>query len=176
MKLFITGCAKTGTTLVRRLFNAFNLKVYNFDEIGIEQFYKSNYNVGKRVGGTIFSNDISENVIKHQLNYIKKYDIKIINCLRDRSDVLKSSNNYVPEKRFNACIDQAQKYSDYIDYTINYKDLINNPNQIQTQISDYYNLEIIHNWSDYPKFIDINQENPHTKLGNYKLRKLGENY
>ena len=37
-KIYITGCAKTGTTLLRRLFNAFDLKVYNKDEIKLINF------------------------------------------------------------------------------------------------------------------------------------------
>ena len=42
-KIFITGCAKTGTTLVRRLFNAFSLNVYNHKEISLSDFIKSDF-------------------------------------------------------------------------------------------------------------------------------------
>ena len=49
-KIYITGCAKTGTTLVRRLFNAFEgLKVCNHKELKPSDFANSSYNVGKRL-------------------------------------------------------------------------------------------------------------------------------
>ena len=66
-KIYITGCAKTGTTLLRRLFNAFDLKVYNKDEIELVNFLNSDFDVGKRTFNTMFSNVLNEEEIKRQL-------------------------------------------------------------------------------------------------------------
>jgi len=73
-KFYITGCAKTGTTLLRRLFNAFDLNVYNKTEIHLSQFIsESKYDVGKRTEGSIFSDVINQTMIdKNQIKIIEK--------------------------------------------------------------------------------------------------------
>ena len=56
MKIYIVGCARTGTTLLRRLFNAFaDLKIASY-EMTFDFFMKSKYNIGKRSGSELFSN------------------------------------------------------------------------------------------------------------------------
>jgi len=169
-KIYITGCAKTGTTLIRRLFNAFDLKVYNKDEIDIYNFVKSSYNVGKRTSLTLFSNDINEKEILKQLNIIK--NLNIINITRNKEDVLKSDNNYVSEKRYDVCMKHAEKYKEYIDFTISYDELIIDPNKIQEKIINKFNIKKLYNFNEYPSFIDINQENKHTHKSIYRLRKI----
>jgi Fe2+ transport system protein B len=173
-KIYITGCAKTGTTLVRRLFNAFNLKVYNKGEISLHHFIEVDYNVGKRTVSEIFSNVISYKSIQKSLKTIKENDISIINVVRRKEDVLKSSNHYVKEVRYDASMEQAETYKDYITYTVIYEDLIENPNKIQDEIANKLNLEILHKWSDYPSFINVNEEK--FKNNNYTLRPIGEKY
>jgi len=101
-KIYITGCAKSGTTLVRRLFNAFkDLKVYNYGEIIPIDFIKSNYDVGKRFS-SIFSGKVNDSLVQQQLSMFK--DITIIDVLRNKEDVLKSDNGYVSENRYNTCL------------------------------------------------------------------------
>jgi len=175
-KILITGCAKTGTTLVRRLFNAFDLKVFNKEEISLDGLINSDYIVGKRTYLTIFSNLLPEEEINRQLNLIKDNNIKIVNIVRDKESTLKSTNGWVKEDRYDECMRQATEFSQYIDYTINYSDLISNPNSIQESLSKVLNLKIIHKWSDFPDWFD-NRDEP--KGGNwnhkgYKLRKIGE--
>ena len=175
-KIFITGCAKTGTTLVRRLFNAFDLKVFNKEEISLEGLINSDYNVGKRTYLTIFSNLLPEEEINRQLNLIKDNDIKIVNIVRDKESTLKSTNGWVKEDRYDECIRQATELSQYIDYTINYSDLISNPDVIQESLSKAFNLKIIHKWSDFPDWFDDVDEPKGGNWGTkeYALRKIGE--
>ncbi len=169
-KIYITGCAKTGTTLVRRLFNAFDLKVYNKNEMYIYNFINSNYDVSKRISSTIFSDDIDKKEILKQINTIKK--LNIVNVVRNKEDVLKSDNNYVSEKRYDICMQHADKYKKYIDFTINYDELIANPNKIQEKIIDKFNIKKLYNFNEYPNFINIKEENNNILNGIYKLRKI----
>lgn len=170
-KIYITGCAKSGTTLVRRLFNAFEgLKVYNYGEITPEDFIQSNHNVGKRFS-SLFSGNIPHSKISNQLKIFKK--IIVIDVLRNKEDVLKSDNGYVTPSRYNACLLQRKEYGDLINYTIIYEKLLKNPDLIQNEISKLLDLKIKHKWSDYPKFIDISKENHQTHGGIYKLRPIG---
>lgn len=171
-KIYITGCAKSGTTLVRRLFNAFELEVYNFSEIPLKKFLDSDFNVGKRTFNTIFSNSISSSQIQNQLELIK--NINIINVVRNKEDVLKSDGGWVKESRYNNCLNQAKKYSSYIDYTIEYENLILHPNKIQKEIADKLNLKILYKWDEYPSFVNLEEENKVTHKGIYKLRPIGE--
>jgi len=170
-KIFITGCAKTGTTLVRRLFNAFNLSVYNHDEMDIDGFLASDYEVAKRSVGTLFSNSLDPKEEKRQADILAT--ITVINVTRDKESVLASDNRYVSENRYKASLDQANRYSNIIDYTITYERLMEEPDVVQKEIADQLGLEILYPWSDYPNFIDIAEESKHTHKGIYKPRPIG---
>jgi hypothetical protein len=174
-KIFITGCAKTGTTLVRRLFNAFDLKVYNKSEIALGDFIKSEYEVGKRTVTDVFSNILTPEKISRQLNIIEQNNIKVINVTRNKVDTLKSSNGYVKKSRYEACMSQASTYSRYIAYSLDYSDLISSPDIIQEDLAQILDLKIFHKWSDFPDWFDDSEE---PKVGNwntkeYCIRKVG---
>tara|TARA_R100001443_G_scaffold109780_1_gene121318 strand:+ start:11235 stop:11765 length:531 start_codon:yes stop_codon:yes gene_type:complete len=170
-KIYITGCAKSGTTLVRRLFNAFEgLNVYNYQEITPKDFINSEYDVGKRFQ-SLFSGELPNPLITQQLEMFK--EIIIIDVLRNREDVLKSDNGYVSGNRYDTCLSHRKKYGSLIDYTIIYEDLLKTPDQIQQTISKLFELNIKHKWSEYPKFVNISQEKPQTQGGIYKLRPIG---
>lgn len=169
-KIYITGCAKTGTTLVRRLFNAFDLKVYNKDEMSIQDFLKSDYDVAKRTADTLFSNIIPDE--KDQAS--KMMELVIINCTRNKEDTLKSDNNWVTPERYEACERQQETYRAIIDYNIEYERLMKEPDQIQKEIAKLLKLTIKHKWSDYPNFINLKEERPHTHGGRYVLRPIGK--
>lgn len=158
-KIYITGCAKTGTTLVRRLFNAFDLKVYNKDEMDIGSFLKSDYDVAKRTANTLFSGECNE---KEQAS--KMMGLVIINCTRNKEATLKSDNNWVTPERYELCERQAEQYRGLVEYTVEYERLMKEPNKIQKEIAKLLKLKIKHKWSDYPNFIDIKEEKPHTLM------------
>jgi len=169
MKFYITGCAKTGTTLLRRLFTAFDLKVYNYDEITLDDFLASDFQVGKRTAGTLFSN-----IIPNEEEQVEKMKgIYIINCTRNKEDTLKSDNNWVSPERYDKCLEQAEKYKDLISFHVKYEDLIKNPNKIQDELAQKFNLTIKHKFTDYPDFIDLSQEREYTHGGRYTLRRIG---
>ena len=89
-KIFITGCAKSGTTLLLRLFNAFdNLKVYNYNELSLYSFINrcKDYNVAKRNYRSIFSNTLSQARIQKSIELITDNNITVINKV--------NYNNYI---------------------------------------------------------------------------------
>ena len=104
MKIFITGCAKSGTTLVRRLFNAYDLNVA-VEEMNVLDFYLSDYDVAKRDATSILSNVFTDKNYAEAL-FIASNDIKIVNVNRFEDDVLASSEGYVSKVRYNGCMAQ----------------------------------------------------------------------
>lgn len=177
-KIFITGCAKSGTTLVRRLFNAFDIKVYNFDEICLMDFVNSEFEVGKRTINTIFSVNTYEYHINLQANEIVEHNVEIVNVIRNKEDVLKSDNGYVSEVRYDACMEQAERFKHLIKYTIHFEDILKNPDTIQEEIAEIFGLKIKNKWSEFPNFYDISQENENNMKNNknYQLRPIGAKY
>lgn len=170
-KIYIVGCAKTGTTLILRLFHAFKVKA-GFGEISLKDFIKSDLEVAKRTHDQIMSNILNPEKINEAVELILKNNIKLIYVRRGRKETLKSSNNYVTEKRYDACLNQFNNYRDLVNYIIDYEKLLKNPDKIQKEIADLFKLEIVHKWSEYPKFItwNVDQQN------GLKLRKIGESY
>ena len=135
-KIYITGCAKSGTTLVRRLFNAFEeLNVYNKKEITPADFINSEYDVGKRSYISLFSGKMNKQSIQQHTKIYQ--NLIVIDVLRNKKDVLKSDNGYVTADRYDACIEQRKQYGTLIHYTIIYEKLIENPNQIQKKYLSY---------------------------------------
>ena len=167
MKIFITGCAKSGTTLVRRLFNAYDLKVAT-EEMDLLDFYLSDYDVAKRTHDSILSN------IKYAIAdayFILCKDIKIINVTRNPKDTMRSG--YVSGERWDACSKQREQFKKLITYQIHFEGLMGLPDLIQKDIAEILDLTIIHKWSDYPKFIDESKEDT---TGSYSLRPIGADY
>jgi len=179
-KFFIVGCAKTGTTLVRRLFNSFeNINICNVKEISLDNFIKSEYNVGKRTSNSIFSNVMSDENINNEILKIKNNNITIVYVERNKKDTLLSSNGYVPKERYEACVEQANKYSNIISCIINYDLLVEDPDREQERVSKILNLNIKYKWSEYPDFIneeeEANIDNPLYKLRPISSKNKGNN-
>jgi hypothetical protein len=155
MKIFITGCAKTGTTLVRRLMNAFDgLKVYNDSEELISFLVEKDYNVVKRHARSILSGkdpvirweNKSVPPIKDILQYIKQNNVKIIFCNRNKEDVILSFLKISEQaarngaKRYDYVKNIKDELSSIIDFEIRYESLINNPDEIQNNLAEKFNL------------------------------------
>lgn len=159
MKIFITGCARSGSTLLARMMNAF-IGVYVMkEEVSLEAFlgYRNPYPVlvGKRSEWTIFS-QVESNEIRKQLQLLATNNIYIINIVRDGRAVVKSFHKawgvYNPFIWMDA-INQSKKYSDYIDLQIKYEDLIADPENIQAQISEKFNLKAGVSFLQYPEYV-----------------------
>lgn len=172
MKIYITGCAKTGTTLVRRLFQAFDLTVNPIEQSLIE-FVNSDWDVAKRTVDSILSNEFTSDNL-HELDILDLCDVKIINVVRNKRDTLSSSNGYVSVGRYTQSLLQAGIFRDIIDYTIHFERLMEMPDEVQSEIAELLGLTIKHKWSEYPKFVDL--EGERFTEGQYGLRPIGGNY
>jgi hypothetical protein len=172
-KIYIVGCAKTGTTLMRRLFNAFDdLYVCNDKEISLRTFIDSEYNVGKRTFHDLFSNCISSKEEKEAIIDMVLNDISIVLMKRNKEDILKSSNGYVSEDRYNCVQEQIKRWKKFIDCVVEYETLISNPDEVQKYLANSLDLKIKHKFSEYPSFMKDDK----VPGENYKLRPIGEGY
>lgn len=162
-KIFITGCAKSGTTLLLRMCYAFeNTEVLYkptpdghelpFDEF-INHSSNSQFVIGKRHPPAILSNKLNDDISK-QCDIIKSQDIGIINVVRDGRDVVLSDGNYVKPERWIDTIKQRELYKDIIDIEIKYEELIQRPDQIQAELEGRYGLVSKHKFSEYPEYVE----------------------
>ena len=174
-RIYITGCAKTGTTLVRRLFNAFNLNVCNYNEMAVPAFISSDYDVAKRTSDSVFSNVLPDAEIRRQLGALDDAGVSIVNVVRGRAATLASDNHYVDQARYDSCMKQAREYADHVSFTIAFEDILSDADAVQCALADRHGLERKHRWSEYPDFVEIAQESPHTHTGLYQLRPIGAN-
>jgi hypothetical protein len=187
-KIYITGCAKTGTTLIRRLFNAFDLKVYNAGEVHLQKFVThkchSDHVVGKRAFASVFSSDMPKDEIEKQLDLIKKHGVRIVHVTRNKKDVLKSKTGsidgerHVSEERYNAVVEMAKKYSDHITIEIAYEDVLADPDKVQKRLERKLGIKSIYKWSDFPDWFDPSEEPTGDNWDHpgYSVRKIGESY
>lgn len=174
VRIYIVGCAKTGTTLLQRLFCAFDVEVI-LGEIPLGKLIeKKGHVVAKRTWNQLMSNVLAEAQVRHFVRRIKKYNIKLVYMHRNKVDTLKSTNGYVSEGRYDACQRQYEQHKDIVDYTADYDRLIAMPDTVQKEIADVFSLRSIYKFSDYPAFVPEDQISK--KDGVYKLRKIGEGY
>ena len=191
-KIFITGCAKSGTTLLLRMFYAFkNMEVLyrkGFDghEFSFEEFikYKSDkpFVVGKRHPPALLSNVLMPN-FEEQHNTIKKESIAIINVVRDGRDVVLSDGKWVKPRRWIESIRQRGMFRDVIDLEVKYEDLIKYPGSIQNEIEQRFGLESEHSFKNYPDYVEdwvfewnvsvLARAGDESAKQNYGKRKLG---
>jgi len=162
-KIFITGCAKSGTTLLLRMCYAFKdtevLYREGFDghELPFEQFvsYKSDkkFIIGKRHPPALLSN-VTTMALDEQYKEVKEQGIVIINVVRDGRDVVLSDGNYVRPKRWIESVKQRKSYEDVIIMEVKYEDLIRNPEQIQREMEEKIGLESKNEFSEYPDYVE----------------------
>lgn len=161
-KIFITGCAKTGTTLLLRMCFAFKdtsvvyRTGFNGHELTLSEFMNletdKRFLIGKRLPPFLLSNSKTAD-FEDQVSWIRKQDIGIINVIRDGRDVVLSDGNYVKPKRWIDAMKQREEYSDIIDMEVRYEDLIRHPNIIQENIANLFGMEKGNHFSEYPEYV-----------------------
>ncbi len=175
--IFITGCAKSGTTLLRRMFFAYkDCGVIN-EEIEIDAFAslvnkpngpKSEAIVGKRTVSTVFSNTMFPSLLDHQLQLIRGNNIKVVNIIRDGRDAV--LNGWISCDRWIASLEQAEQYKDYIAAQVYFEDLIRKPDEVQQHLTDVLGLDPHAKFSDYPAFMETDD----AVVDHYKKYTLSE--
>tara|TARA_R110000824_G_scaffold84170_1_gene210099 strand:- start:958 stop:1641 length:684 start_codon:yes stop_codon:yes gene_type:complete len=161
-KIFITGCAKSGTTLLLRMCYALEntevlyQKGFDGHELVFDDFvdYEPTkpFTIGKRHPPAILSN-VASAELDRQHDIIRKEDIGIINVVRDGRDVVLSDGNYVKPRRWIESIKQRDTYSDIIDIEVCYEELVRKPNQVQAQLEETFGLRSNHLFAEYPDYV-----------------------
>ncbi len=158
-RIFITGCARSGTTLMNRLFYAFRDISVIDHEISIDEF--CNYDcdtkilVGKRTPSTILSVPLSRDELDRHLAIIKKNDLLIVNVIRDGRDVV-HRNPTGPQANVNrwiGCMLQAQLFMGIIRVQVRYEDLVVTPDSVQEKLAAALYLTPDSKFSEYPFFV-----------------------
>jgi hypothetical protein len=158
-KIFITGVAKSGTTLLKRMFFAFEDVAIIKQEVTIDDFVKQEVPngrtlIGKRGSQTLLGCGSLPFAERERQAELMK-DMIIINIVRHPNSVCKS---YLRDFDVDGGFDWVYSVYDYLDYkylirlNIKYEDLIENPNEVQKRISEATGLKIKHKFSDYPSF------------------------
>jgi hypothetical protein len=169
IRIYVTGCAGSGNTLLRRCFYAFkdtdvllSGPKWKEDELCLDSFIERESKfpimVGKRTWRTIFSTDVmSKKQLDIQVGKIKKHNIRIINTIRDGRDVVLSTITKdklpISAKRWIHSMRHRYIYPKLIAYEVRYEDLVTDPDSIQAQISERFGLVPTHKFSEYPDFI-----------------------
>lgn len=184
-RIYITGCAKSGTTLLCRLMTAFNLNVCLEDERPIDFLHPQQpYEVVKRNCDAILSAEIfskknlrAKPAVKldwdRQLEYQEWRQIKLLHIKRNKPDVLKSDNGYVSNARYDAVAYQEELLADRISHTVDFEQLISEPDFIQENVARALDLTINTEkmWSNYHKWYRAVPNE--IASGRYSIRRLG---
>lgn len=162
VKIFITGCAKSGTTLLKRMFHAFDktyvikeeVSVYDFIKIKKKDVGDYDFVVAKRSWDSLFSYSLlNKEQNDRQRRLINDNNIKVINIIRDGRDVVLSFiNSWGLNGCFEwmNCVDNCQ--DELINLNVKYEELVLTPNGIQNKIMQL-GFSKLFNFSDYPVFI-----------------------
>lgn len=154
IKIFITGCNKSGTTLLKNLFYAFDdVFIYK----GEQSLYRFNQKrasdkhlIAKRNHRSLFSNIISLEEYNDQMRILKRKSIHIVNIIRNGSDVI-ASNNHV--ERWITSMDSYEEDKHLISLNIKYEELVTNPDKVQDEIIKKFGFKRAYKFSEYPIFI-----------------------
>lgn len=164
-KIFITGCAKSGTTLLLRMCYAFKdtevLYREGFDghELPFNDFVghesDNRFVIGKRHPPAILSNVLVPEFAE-QSAAVTSHDIAIINVVRDGRDVVLSDGNYVKPRRWIDTVKQrdSEVFGGLIDLEVRYEDLVRNPKKVQKQMEELFGLESEHSFTNYPEYVE----------------------
>jgi len=153
MKIFITGCAKSGTTLLARLMDSFG-HIIATEETSLHGLCQSEHNniVCKRSEYSIFSNILTRKDLNNQKQLIKKKGIKVINIYRNGVDIMESFERdwgYWNPLIWCESIRQMQEYRALIAVNIRYEALVESPDVIQRYIASRLGLKPNYLFSEY---------------------------
>jgi hypothetical protein len=171
MRIYITGCAKSGTTLLRRLFYAFDGINVIDREVSLYDFLSmpngAGVLVGKRAYGDIFSGAlVDEKLLQAVSLLLNNTQIKVVNIYRDGRDIVESGEK---PGRWIASIRQMLNYQGLLSINLRYEDVVKTPDTMQGLIASKLGLESIHKFSDYPTFFRGDEVDAQEK---YRPRKI----
>lgn len=162
MKIFITGCAKSGTGLLWRLMGYYvDMRLVSAlddggvmsEEITLDDFVGMGMNVaGKRDKRSILSDILPLEELERQKALIRDNGIKVVNMVRDGRDIAVSTGGSAD--RWISCMMQRRLCKDIIAAEVIYEDLVMWPDREQEILSDTLGLKIGRRFSEYPMGYD----------------------
>jgi hypothetical protein len=176
-KIYITGCAKSGTTMLNNLMTAFVERTVCPQEVFLQEMIPSKYDVGKRHWHFLFTKKIPYMDAYSCYMYLKKHDVLVLNINRNKEDVLASENGYVSEERYDACQEQKRIFGDIITLDVWFEEILDDPRGMQYTVAQYFGLDVdsAHDWREYPDFVPQEFWDHWKECGpRYGPRKLGE--
>ena len=165
-RIYITGCAHSGTTLVARLFHAFKDVDVLHDEMPLDRFVEANtiapILVAKRTHNAVLSADLPLHKQTRQMKLAAAHDVEIVNVLRDGRAVISSraSGKRVPVSRWVACADQAATWGNVVKRTLRYERILREPQEAQVAFAHGMELEMASWWDEYPAFVPASANRP----------------
>lgn len=162
IRIHIVGCAKTGTTLLQRLFWAYQGAHVIHGEItpaaackatpppGVEVL------VSKRSMDTAFSADLAPAVIQQQLEAFAAAGVQLVATVRAREAVLNARSGSPGARRYDACMGQMRAHGAHLAAVVSYEELIHRPGVVQARLAEVFNLTAAHPFTDYPEFVPPN--------------------
>lgn len=185
MKIYIVGCAKSGTWLLLRLFHAFaDIELIGDDTerpikfVTQMELSEGKHGVWKRTWNMLLSNHRStiRPPLEQQIEWVRNHDIRLVYIRRNRADVLKSDKGWVADSRYDDAELQAEEFADDVACVVNFEDLLADPNAVQRAVANALGLTIVHLWSDYPDFVPDEAFAIHEGKENYSKRRIGAKY
>lgn len=181
-RVFITGCARSGTTLLNRLFYAFSGVSVVDREITLDEYCSCNPDgnvlIAKRTPRTILSVPLPENELRRQADLLSSAGIHVINLVRDGRDVVHQHRTgpRVNVNRWIGCMLQAQQFRSSIALEVRYEDLVAVPDRVQSRISQVTGLRASTPFSRYPEFVNsqVFDEPDFRNLEQYRRRRIDQ--
>ncbi|MFH2053339.1 MAG: hypothetical protein ABIK96_12820 [bacterium] len=158
--IFITGCARSGTTLLNRLFHAFeDVRVID-RETSLDDFISLGRSdmvvVAKRTPKTILSVPLAREELRRQEERVLESRIIVVNIVRDGRDVVHRHPRgpRVDLNRWIGCMLQSRRFRHLISLELRYEDLVQKPDEAQSRIESVAGLARAFRFSEYPDFVD----------------------
>lgn len=150
--IYICGVPGSGTTLMRRLFWAFEDCHCPETESNMETLAR-HVEEGKRYpeGKIVVQSGHLKKLFHFGVDYAREHDMGVLFMMRDFPSAQASNSSCTP-KRYLEHYSSAIKNWEYVDLTVNFYRLLEQPNYVQDEIACMFGLTPTHHFSDYPDF------------------------
>ncbi|MFB6355039.1 MAG: sulfotransferase [bacterium] len=177
---YITGCARSGTTLLQFMMDAFeNLDVIPGEQF-IDQFTNPEIQDRARKNHVLMKRDLlcltgnypeglditdEQQLADYRIKFldlIRSLDLQLIDIIRDPRDVITSTHHADPDRYW---VDFERWYMQYVEINwfmeqwdkiirVQYENLLRNPDRVQNRIANVYELNSEFSFSDFPDYVN----------------------